>query len=201
MNIDHQDRYMQDFFTKFSRHISTLLHSPLFRRFLFVGVTHTTFFRIVHPSDLNQCLKRGVIYFIPLLKKAPGTPVTKEWWVAHGAFSHLPIELRTGCLKGACCHSAGLKDGRWRGPSQLLPPMFCASPPAYETNLCDPVMIEMDTYKPITMEIDTDDLDAVIVHHTTHSESQSTHSDTADANKMLAIQKASCLRRPTAPLC
>ena len=62
-------------------------------------------------------------------------------------------------------------------------------------------MIEMDTYEPITMEIDTDDLDAVIVHHTTHSESQSTHSDTADANEMLAIQKASCLRRPTAPLC
>ena len=108
--------------------------------------------------------------------------------------------------------------------------MFRASPPAYETNLCDPVMIEMDTYEPImmeidtndldtvivhhtthsesqmdtyepiTMEIDTDDLDTVIVHHTTHSESQSTYSDAADANKMLAIQKVSCLRRPTAPL-
>ena len=69
------------------------------------------FFRIVHPSDLNRCLKRDVIYFIPLSKKAPGAPVPKEWWVAPSAFSHLTIELRTGRLKGACCHSAGLKDG------------------------------------------------------------------------------------------
>ena len=72
--------------------------------------------------------------------------------------------------------------------------------PVYETNLCKPVMIEMDMYEPIMMEIDTYDLDTVIVHHATHSESQSAHSDAADANEILTVQKASCLRRLTTRL-